>query len=102
MVRREQYANKIYPLLLSNIDRAISEIYVKDLGYRRQTKHPKQEQIDSLLQLSEKYSKLSLNNRNQKKTLIGSRKQPVIFYQKKSRRASKAAFNKNSFQQCRR
>lgn len=66
MVRREQYANKIYPLLLSNIDRAISEIYVKDLGYRRQTKHPKQEQIDSLLQLSEKYSKLSLNNRNQK------------------------------------
>ena len=36
------------------------------MGYRRQTKHPKQEQIDSLLQLSEKYSKLSLNNRNQK------------------------------------
>lgn len=66
MVRREHYANKIYPLLLSNIDRAISEIYVKDLGYRRQTKYPKQEQIDSLLQLSEKYSKLSLNNRNQK------------------------------------
>lgn len=66
MVRREHYANKIYPLLLSNIDQAISEIYVKDLGYRRQTKYPKQEQIDSLLQLSEKYSKLSLNNRNQK------------------------------------
>lgn len=83
MVRREQYANKIYPLLLSNIDRAISEIYVKDLGYRRQTKHPKQEQIDSLLQLSEKYSKLSQTTEIKKKTLIGSRKQPVIFLPEK-------------------
>ena len=66
MARREQYANRVYPLLLANINRAISEIYVKDLGYRRQTKYPKQEQIDSLIQLSEKYSMLSLNNRNQK------------------------------------
>lgn len=62
--RTAQYADIICPLLLKNIAEAIDDIYVKDLGYHRQTKYPKQEQIDSLLALSAEYSKKSLNNKN--------------------------------------
>lgn len=62
--RTEQYADIIYPLLLKNIAEAIDDIYVKDLGYHRQTKYPRQEQIDRLLALSAEYSQKSLNNKN--------------------------------------
>ena len=62
--RTEQYADIIYPLLLKNIAEAIDDIYVKDLGYHRQTKYPRQEQIDKLLALSAEYSQKSLNNKN--------------------------------------
>lgn len=62
--RTSQYADIIYPLLLENIAVAIDDIYVKDLGYYKQTKYPKKEQIDSLLALSVEYSKKSLNNKN--------------------------------------
>lgn len=61
--RTAQYADIIYPLLLKNIAEAIDNIYVKDLGYHRQTKYPKQEQIDSLMALSAEYSQKSLNNK---------------------------------------
>lgn len=62
--RIEDYSNQIYPLLFKNINTAIDEIYVKDLGYHRQTKYPKQEYIDSLLAMSEKLRKLAINNKN--------------------------------------
>lgn len=62
--RTEQYADIIYPLLLKNIAEAIDDIYVKDLGYHRQTKYPRQEQIDRLLAISAEYSQKSLNNKN--------------------------------------
>lgn len=62
--RTEQYADIIYPLLLKNIAEAIGDIYVKDLGYHRQTKYPRQEQIDRLLAISAEYSQKSLNNKN--------------------------------------
>ena len=62
--RTAQYADIIYPLLLENIAASIDDIYVKDLGYHRQTKYPKQEQIDSLLALSAEYAQKALNNKN--------------------------------------
>lgn len=62
--RTSQYADIIYPLLIDNISASINDIYVKDLGYHRQTKYPKQEQIDRLLALSAEYSQISLNNKN--------------------------------------
>ena len=62
--RTEQYADIIYPLLLKNIAEAIGDIYIKDLGYHRQTKYPRQEQIDRLLAISAEYSQKSLNNKN--------------------------------------
>lgn len=62
--RSKEYANKIYPLLLKNVSSAIDDLYVKDLGYHRQTRHPKQEQVDQLLEIAAEYSKKSINNKN--------------------------------------
>lgn len=65
--RATAYANKVYPLLLQNIEDAISEIYIKDLSYHRNTKYPTPEKIDELLQLAEECSKKSINNKNNEK-----------------------------------
>lgn len=62
--RTTEYADKIYPLLLNNISAAIDDLYVKDLEYHRQTRHPKQEKVDQLLIMAEEYAKKSINNRN--------------------------------------
>lgn len=62
--RTLEYADKIYPLLLKNIKVAIDDLYVKDLGYHRQTRYPKQEQVDQLLMTAAEYGKKSINNKN--------------------------------------
>lgn len=62
--RTEEYANKVYPLLLKNISSAIDDLYVKDLGYHRQTRYPKQEQINRLLEMAAQYAQKSINNKN--------------------------------------
>lgn len=62
--RAKEYADKMYPLLLQNIEEAISEIYLRDLGYHRNTKNPKKEKIDELLRMAEEYAERSINNRN--------------------------------------
>ena len=66
-LRRERYANAVLPLLISNINTAISELYVKDLGYHRQTQYPRQEQIDQLNAMAEEYAKKSIDNKNNEK-----------------------------------
>ena len=62
--RISEYADKIYPLLLKNIAAAIVDLYVKDLGYHRQTRYPKQEQVDQLLKIAAEYAEKSINNKN--------------------------------------
>lgn len=62
--RSSEYADRMYPLLLKNIEDAISEIYLKDLGYHRNTKYPSQEKIDELLAMASKYAEMSINNKN--------------------------------------
>lgn len=62
--RTTEYADKIYPLLLKNIAGAINDLYVKDLGYHRQTRYPKREQVDQLLAMATEYAKKSINNKN--------------------------------------
>ncbi len=64
ITRATQYADTLYPLLQQSIEGAIAELYLKDLGYHRNTKHPKQEKIDSLVAMAAEYSELSINNRN--------------------------------------
>ncbi len=66
--RSSEYADRMYPLLLKNIEDAISEIYLKDLGYHRNTKYPSQEKIDELLAMASKYAEMSINNKNNEKS----------------------------------
>ena len=66
--RSEAYADKMLPLLKKNIDDAISELYLKDLGYHRNTKKPKPEKIAELLAMAQIYADKSLNNKNNEKS----------------------------------
>lgn len=59
------FSNEILPHLISCIDRSISEIYVKDLGYHRQTRYPKEETIRQLQSIAEQMTEKSINNRLQ-------------------------------------
>lgn len=68
ILRATRYADKMYPLLLQNIDEAISEIYLKDLDYHRNTKYPTQEKIDELVAMAEEYAERSINNKNNEKS----------------------------------
>ena len=56
------------PLLKQNIEDAISELYLKDLGYHRNTRNPKPEKIAELLAMAEEYAEKSLNNKNNEKS----------------------------------
>ncbi len=62
--RRNKYADAVFPLLIENINTAISEIYVDDLGYDRHTQCPRPEQIEKLNALAEEYAKKSIDNKN--------------------------------------
>lgn len=63
-LRRTEFANKLFPLLIKNVDSAISEIYTGDLGYHKQTKYPRREIIDALNTIAAEYSERSINNEN--------------------------------------
>lgn len=66
--RSKAYADKMLPLLKRNIEDAISELYLKDLGYHRNTKNPKPEKIAELLAMAKEYAEKSLNNKNNEKS----------------------------------
>ena len=66
--RSNAYADKMLPLLKQSIDDAISELYLKDLGYHRNTKKPKPEKIAELLAMAQEYAVKSLNNKNNEKS----------------------------------
>lgn len=62
--RSTAYAEKLYPLLHQSLRNAIADIYVGDLNYHKQTRYPKQETIDELIQIAAEYSEKSINNQN--------------------------------------
>lgn len=64
LIRATAYADKIYPLLIKNINDAIDEIYLKDLKYHRNTKYPTQEKINELLEIAAEFAEKSINNKN--------------------------------------
>ena len=63
--RISSFAKELLPHLVDSIDRSIRDIYIKDLGYHRQTKYPKQETIDHLQSLVVEMNKKSINNKIQ-------------------------------------
>lgn len=65
----EEYASRIDALsaeivrnLQANINSAIKDLYVKDLGYHRNTKHPKPEYIEQLKQMAEELRVKAIDN----------------------------------------
>ena len=65
--RTSSFAKELLPFLVKSIDQSINDIYVKDLGYHRQTKYPKQESIDKLQTIGQEMNEKSINNKLQEK-----------------------------------
>lgn len=78
-IRIQNYSNKIMPLLIQNIDAAIGDIYTRDLGYHRNTKYPKAEYIEELINQAIELEALSINNKNNEKIQIGLRKHKSLY-----------------------
>lgn len=99
VARAHEYADKIYPLLVKNINLAISDIYVKDLGYRRQTRYPTQEMVDKLSAISAQYAALSINNKNNEKSPVWKDEaKSNLFVRKRSSELAKLLATKIVFQ----
>lgn len=60
--RTEEYAEKLLTRLEANIKDALNDIYVKDLGYHRNTKHASEEYIQQLRSNAQELRKKNLNN----------------------------------------
>lgn len=96
--RITEYSNIIFPLLVKNINNAISDIYVKDLNYHKQTKHPAPETIERLLNLSSELSKLSINNKSERNNLDWEAEAKTnLFKRKRSLELAKLLIAKNTF-----
>ncbi len=65
--RTEEFADLIYPILERNIANSINDIYTADLGYHKQTRYPREEQVKTLELIAEEYSQKSINNKNNEK-----------------------------------
>ena len=67
LTRKQAYADRLFSLLVANINTAISEIYTGDLNYYKQTKYPRHVQVDALNAIATEYSEKSINNKNNEK-----------------------------------
>lgn len=61
--RIASYSQKAMLILQNNLKTAISELYVKDLGYHRGTKYPSTEKVDELRKLTEHLRDLAIDNK---------------------------------------
>lgn len=99
LLRAHEYADKIYPLLVKNINLAISDIYVKDLGYDRRIKKPTYTMVNKLNSISEQYAALSLNNKNNEKSPVWEDEAKTnLFVRKRSAELAKLLATKIVFQ----
>lgn len=99
LLRAHEYADEIYPLLVKNINLAISDIYVKDLGYDRRIKKPTYTMVDKLNSISEQYAALSLNNKNNEKSPVWEDEAKTnLFVRKRSAELAKLLATKIVFQ----
>ena len=96
--RATLYANQIYPLLIKGIENAISEIYLKDLGYHRNTKYPTQDKIDELLAMAQEYAAISINNKNNEENPNWEEEaQSNLFKRKRAAELAKLLSTKRTF-----
>ena len=97
--RIDAYSNELFPHLVDCIDRSISEIYVRDLGYHKQTKYPKQETISHLQAIAEQMTEKSINNRIQEvNPNWGEEAQTPLYVRKRAAELSKLLIAKKTIQ----
>lgn len=93
------FSNEILPHLISCIDRSIRDIYVKDLGYHRQTRFPKQETIYQLQSIAEQMTEKSINNRLQEVNPDWEKEaQTPLYVRKRAAELSKLLIAKKTIQ----
>lgn len=81
--RVKQYSEKTMNVLKNNIKRAINDLYIKDLGYRRNTKHPTEEKVTELRALSEQLRNIAINNKKTEKVTNFEAEAKEILFKKK-------------------
>lgn len=87
--RTSDYAERMYLLLLKNINEAIDDLYVKDLGYSHRIRNLNQEKIDELLKTADEYSRKAINNKRKGNASNWKEEAKTDLYKKK--RASELA-----------
>lgn len=97
--RTEEYANKLLIQLETNIKDALNDIYVKDLGYHRNTKHPNEEYIQRLREQAEELRIKNLNNtKNDNVTDWVAEAESELFKKKRLIELAKLLETRNIFQ----
>lgn len=97
--RTEEYANKLLIQLEANIKDALNDIYVKDLGYHRNTKHSDEEYIQNLRAQAEELRLKNLNNtKNDNVTDWGAEAESELFKKKRLIELAKLLETRNVFQ----
>jgi hypothetical protein len=61
--RLQSYAENTMRMLIGNLHAAIGDIYVKDLGYSRNTRYPSEEKINELKELSKALRDKAIDNK---------------------------------------
>lgn len=64
--RSSKYASTLLALLINNVNAAIADLYIEDLGEEAKSDNPSDDYILWLQSESERIRKISLNNKNQK------------------------------------
>ena len=77
------YSQQTIELLLKNLKNAISDIYVKDLNYHRNTKYPTAEDVQRLHSLSDELRNLAINNKKTTKVTNWEDETKEILFKKK-------------------
>lgn len=97
--RTEEYANKLLIQLEANIKDALNDIYVKDLGYHRNTKHSDEEYIQRLRSQAEELRLKNLNNtKNDNVTDWVAEAESELFKKKRLIELAKLLETRNIFQ----
>ncbi len=97
--RTEEYANKLLIQLEANIKDALNDIYVKDLGYHRNTKHSNEEYIQRLRSQAEELRLKNLNNtKNDNVTDWVAEAESELFKKKRLIELAKLLETRNIFQ----
>lgn len=97
--RTEEYANKLLLQLEANIKDALNDIYVKDLGYHRNTKHSDEEYIQQLRAQAEELRLKNLNNtKNDNVTDWVAEAESELFKKKRLIELAKLLETRNIFQ----